>query len=346
MSIEYEDSAEQLLSGSFTDSSKLVSLADCRGAGTIPPRRHHLQISAAGAGSGAGAGGARPEKQAVGGLTRTTVPSAGTVRFARDLKAAMPATRNGTPTKMLLARRATDATALPHGSSVAEALGHDVLARGTAAQSKPGRTDGSWTSSAPAGAAIHESRWSHSDVDYSADPRARRAIEKEVNAARRSSGWQAATHAVTPEARHALAKQTAVAQATVARQSAGAGIAMVFDDSESPSTGVSLAQRYSASRRHEVEMHKAVASSRGSGGLLHPRAHPHAAAARRTGAERMRQSEERKQTSARAADWGRDATRGNAVGRAAWVMDEQSLEKPAQPAASRKNSTSPGFCLS
>lgn len=264
---------------------------------------------------------------------RTSAPSAGTVKFARELKAAMPATRDGTPTKVLLARRATDATFLPHGGSVAEALGHAVLPRGTT-QCKTESTDGSWTSSAPASAAMHESRWSHSDVVYSADPRTRRAIEKEVNAARKASDWRAATHAVSPEARQAAAKQTAVAKATVARKSAGVGIAMVFDDSESPSTGVSLALRYSASRQHELEMHKAVASS---GGSLHPQAHAHAASARRTGAERVRQSEERKQSSSHAANWGRVGTRGNG----GWVMGDGS-----QPAVSQKNSTSPGFCLS
>jgi hypothetical protein len=341
-----------------TDSSELDCVAaGRRGAGTIPSRRPRANLAGESGSlasdhpqvwrraSGGAAAAQRPKKQATGSVMRTDTPSAGTPRFARELKAAMPKTRDGTPTKALLALKATDVTVPPSGSA-AEALGHNDLPRGTA-QRKSESIDGSWTScTTPASAAIHESRWNHSDVDYSADPRTRHVIATEVKVARKASDWRAATHAVTSEARQSLAKQSAEAKATVARKSAGVGIAMVFDHSESPSTGVSLAQRYSASRQHEVEMHTAVASSGGVRGLLHPQARAHASAARRTGAERVRQIEERKQTSARAADWGRDATRGNAIGRAGWIMGDRSAERPAQPAASRKNASSPGFCLS
>ena len=204
------------------------------------------------------------------------------------------------------------------------------------------RGDGSWTSATavPASAAIHEARWSHCDVDYSADPSRRRAIATEINTSRKASGWRAATeHAATAQARQP--------GPTVARKPSGAGVAMLFDSSESPSTGVSLAQRHSASRQHEVEMYKAVGAAGGARGLLHPQAQAHASAARRIAAERARQSEERRKTSSRAADWGRGAERATPRGSSSWVMGDRPGGKPqAQAAASRKNATSPGFCLS
>lgn len=231
-------------------------------------------------------------------------------------------------------------------SSVAEALGRPASSpppRQTAP--KRGSPDGSWASDVPASAAMHESRWSHCDVDYSADPRTRRAIRTELRAARKASDWRAAAEAVTTETREALARQSATARATVAHRSSGGGVAMLFDDSDSPSTGVSLAHRYSAGRQHEVEMHNAVASPARARTLLHPKAGAHASAARRSGAERARQREEQKQSSSRAADWGRDATRANGIGCSAWVMVDRAAAVPVQAAASRKNASSPGFCL-
>ena len=176
-------------------------------------------------------------------------------------------------------------------------------------------------------------------MEYSADPTRRHAIATELNAARKASDWRAATeHVATAKARQP--------GPTVAHKPSGAGVAMLFDSSESPSTGVSLAQRYSANRQHEVEMFKAVAASGGTRGLLHPQAQAHASAARRTAVERARQSEERRQTSSRAGDWGRQPERATPRGSSAWVMSDRKDELPAQAAASRKNANSPGFCLS
>lgn len=253
-----------------------------------------------------------------------------------------------TPTKALVARRQTDATVTSTGSA-AEALGrpHGLWSRSSQrdVRRKSATTDGSWTSSAPASTIAHESRWCPGDVDYSASPRKSYAIAAEVKAARRASSWQAAADAVTPEGRQAVVQHNAKAGAAVAYQSSGIGVAVCFNCSESPSTGAVLAQRYTDGRQHEVEMHKAVASPSRAKSLVHPKAQAHASAARRSGAHRVRHSEEQKRTSSRATDTGSVVPRANPIGRATWIMGDNGQTPPVQPAASRKNANSPGFCL-